>query len=164
MMIGAWYSIQHSTSGGWTCEIPGNLQETLGDLVQEESFPPAVVSDVAPDTSQSSAVAHLNSSEQICTRCDRQGFSGGIQIALHWHSGNCVSNNPRIPGCWDWHPTRLTRGSEFVKLWGTSGEVRPGGKKNKGKGENFRFSGWNFPPLVCKMKKKMYHPINVFIC
>lgn len=59
-----------------------NLQETLWDLVQEESFPPVEVSEKAPDTSQSSAVAHLKTSEQICTRCDRQRFSGGIQTAL----------------------------------------------------------------------------------
>lgn len=51
-------------------------------MVEEESFPPVEVSYKAPDTSQSSAVARLKTSEQIRTRCDRQSFSGGIQIAL----------------------------------------------------------------------------------
>lgn len=71
-----------------TGDEPAKSQEIcrkpLGDLLQEESFPPVEVSDKAPDASQSSIVAHLKTSERIRTRCDSQSFSSGvIQIALH---------------------------------------------------------------------------------
>lgn len=61
---------------------PRKSTETPGDLVQEESFPPVEVSNKAPDTSPSSAVTRKDLRADISARCDRQSFSGGIQIAL----------------------------------------------------------------------------------